>query len=77
MINSPGLTILGRYNSGIFDEGAAEIADYDLINQRLFVINGADKTIFEFAIAIKDFGDGVNSFAVKNGIVAAAIESDT
>ncbi|BAZ45776.1 alkaline phosphatase [Chondrocystis sp. NIES-4102] len=88
MINSPGLTTLGRYNSGIFDEGAAEIADYDPISQRLFVVNGADKTIdvlnlnnpnnptFEFAIAIADFGDGVNSVAVKNGIVAAAIESD-
>ncbi|GAB4541134.1 MAG: hypothetical protein Tsb0014_32820 [Pleurocapsa sp.] len=88
MTDSISLTQIGRYDSGIFDDGAAEITDYDPTSQSLFVVNGANKTIdvldlsdpnnptFKFAISIEDFGDGVNSVAVKNGIVAAAVESD-
>jgi hypothetical protein len=35
------LSFLGRYSSGVFDEGAAEIVDYDPDTERLFVVNGA------------------------------------
>ena len=88
MDNSIELTQIGRYDSGIFDEGAAEITAYDATSQSLFVINGANKTIdvldvsdptnptFNFAIDLEDFGDGINSIDIKDGVVAAAIESD-
>ncbi|WP_081942702.1 choice-of-anchor I family protein [Myxosarcina sp. GI1] len=88
MANSINLNPIGSYETGIFDEGAAEITVYDPASQRLFVVNGADTAIdaldisdptnptLEFAIAIEEFGAGVNSVAVKNGIVAAAVESD-
>ena len=88
MDNSIELTQIGRYDSGIFDEGAAEITAYDPASQSLFVINGAEKTIdvldvsdptkptFNFAIGIEDYGDGINSIDIKDGVVAAAIESD-
>ena len=88
MNNSIELTPIGRYNSGIFDEGAAEITAYDAENQNLFVINGANNTIdtldvsdptnptFTSAINIEELGDGINSIAIKDGIVAAAIEEE-
>ena len=88
MNNSIELTQIGRYDSGIFDEGAAEITAFDLDSQQLFVINGADSTIdildlsdptnptFTQAIDITDLGDGINSIAIKDGIVTAAIEGE-
>ena len=89
MDNSIELTQIGRYDSGIFDEGAAEITAYDAEGQNLFVINGATSTIdildvsdptnpnFTRAIAIEEFGGGINSIAISNGIVAAAIEGES
>lgn len=89
MDNSIELTQIGRYDSGLFDEGAAEITAYEPDGQNLFVINGATSTIdildlgdpnnptFVSAIDIAEFGGGINSIAIKNGIVAAAIEAET
>lgn len=88
MNNSIELTRIGRYDSGIFDEGAAEITAYDAENQNLLVINGANNTIdildvddptnptFTSAINIDELGDGINSIAIKDGIVAAAMEGE-
>ena len=45
MNNSLELRQIGRYYSGIFDEGAAEITAYDAGSQQLFVINSANSTI--------------------------------
>lgn len=79
---------IGTYQTGIFDEGAAEISAYDPSSQRLFVINGSSETLDVldvsdpknptklFAIDITAFGASPNSVAIKNGIVAAAIEAD-
>ena len=89
MNNYIQLNQIGRYETGIFDEGAAEITAYDTDNQNLFVINGANSTIdvldlsdptnptFDFAIDIKEIGGGINSIAIKNGVVAAAIEAES
>ena len=89
MDNSIELTQIGRYETGIFDEGAAEITAYDADSQNLYVINGANSTIdvldlsdptnptFDFAIAIEEFGDGINSIAIQDGVVAAAIEPES
>ena len=88
MNNSIELTPIGLFDTGIFDDSAAEIPAFDAASQRLFVTNSANSTIdvldlsdpsnpsLAFAIDIEPFGDGVNSVAVNNGIVAAAIESD-
>ncbi|WP_319421580.1 choice-of-anchor I family protein [Pleurocapsa sp. FMAR1] len=89
MNNSIELKQISRYDSGIFDEGAAEITAYDPQSQQLFVINGANSTIdildvsdptnptFTKAIAIEEFGGGINSIAIKDGTVAAAIEGES
>ncbi len=82
----------GTFRSGIFDEGAAEIAAYDPAGGRIFVVNGADKAvdILQAAdsgtllsdssrigqISVTPYGGGVNSVAVSNGIVAAAVENE-
>lgn len=80
------LTPLGTFNTNIFDEGAAEINAFDPASQRLFVVNSDSRTV-----DILDVSDpanvsrvnqitlsgGANSVAVKNGLVAVAVENDT
>jgi predicted extracellular nuclease len=88
-MNSPiRLTPVGTYATGIFDESAAEIPAYDPASQRLFVVNAnsasvdvldlSDPTnptkLFEIEGAV--FGGVANSVAVKNGVVAIAIEAE-
>jgi hypothetical protein len=82
------LKAAGTYASGVFDEGAAEIVDYDPATRRLFVVNGDANAIDvldasdpgnpekSFDIPLASYGDGVNSVAVKNGIVAVAVQAD-
>ncbi|MBD0254259.1 MAG: hypothetical protein ICV83_00960, partial [Cytophagales bacterium] len=88
--NAPaGLHIqrLGTYASGIFDDGGAEIPAYDPSTRRLFVVN-AQGTVDVldvtnpaspgklFAIDIKTLTGGgtPNSVAVRDGLVAVAVE---
>lgn len=68
-------------------ETAAEISAFDPKTNRLFVINAVKSAIdvvnmndpfnlvYESEISIAAHGAGVNSVAVKNGLLAAAIES--
>jgi len=85
---------LGTFETGIFDDGAAEIVAYDADGYRLFVINAAEGSVdvldisdptspslANFFINVKDdFPDGVvggvNSVAVREGLVAVAVEND-
>ena len=78
---------LGTYETGVFDEGAAEISAYDPQSKKLFVINAHAATVDILDLTrpthpqkigtldITSFGSGVNSVAVHNGIVAVAVES--
>jgi DNA-binding beta-propeller fold protein YncE len=79
---------VSEYKSGIFDDGAAEIADYDKDSKKLFFVNSADKTVDVLDLSdphnpvklpsldISAHGDGVNSVAVMNGLVVCAVEAD-
>ncbi len=85
----PVLEPIGRYETGIFNKSAAEIAAYDPESRRLFVTNAATNALdvldladpsepaLEFSIALGSFGGGVNSVAVRNGAVAVAIGART
>jgi DNA-binding beta-propeller fold protein YncE len=86
---SPRLTVLGTFRAGPYNEGAAEIVAHDPASQRLFVVNGADRTIDILdmrtpsalrrisQIAIPpDYGRVPNSVAVRNGVVAVAVEAN-
>lgn len=82
------LEVLGTYATGVFDGGAAEIAAYDPASFRVYVVNAdisgidvlsiADPSnpVKLFTIDISPFGDQANSVAVRNGIVAAAVQAD-
>ena len=79
---------LGTYQSGIFDESAAEIVGHDPNTQRLFVVNADSGNIDVldinnpfiptrlFQIDIAAYGNSANSVAVYNSVVAVAVESD-
>ncbi|MGD9505133.1 MAG: choice-of-anchor I family protein [Syntrophobacteraceae bacterium] len=81
------LSMAGSYSTGVFDNGASEIVAYDPASKRLFVVNGDSKAVdvlnaadpenptFLFNIPVAPYGGGVNSVAVKDGVVAAAVEA--
>jgi len=82
---------IGRFETGVFDEGAAEIVAFDAGSQLLFVINADAKAVdvldlsepsnpnlvnmIDVSNDIADAG-GVNSVAVHDGLVAVAVEHD-
>jgi len=86
-----GLTLefVGRYSSGVFGESAAEITGYDSASRRAFVVNAlegslnvldmsdpSEPTLLD-TLTVGDIADNavVNSVAVRNGLVAVAIEA--
>ncbi len=86
-VNAPSVGEIASLTIG--GEGAAEISAYDAASQRLFVVNNDGEsriTIVNFSepdsvyvmdsIMVSSFGDGVNSVAVGNGQLAAAIEAN-
>lgn len=80
------LTRIGTYETGIYDESAAEIVDYDPATEQLFLINANDGSVDviglsnpgspEFLLRVPVPGGSPNSIAVKDGIVAVAIEAE-
>ncbi|MDX2265713.1 MAG: choice-of-anchor I family protein [Hyphomicrobiales bacterium] len=78
------LTSLGVYETGVFENGAAEIVAHDPISQRLFVINANSSTMDILDISNPGAPTLVtqvsvsnpNSVSVKNGLVAVASEAD-
>ncbi|MCC9623064.1 choice-of-anchor I family protein [Thalassospira sp. MA62] len=79
---------MGEYRTGMLDESAAEIPSFDPVSKRIFVVNGADKTVDILdmsnpdvltkigAINLSNWGKGANSVAVMNGLVAVAVEDN-
>ncbi len=89
LAQEPVLTVLGTYRTGSYNVGAAEIAAHDPRSQRLFVVNGADKVVDILDMSNpanlrrvgrisfpREIGAAANSVAVRNGIVAVAVEAD-
>lgn len=69
----------------IFDEGATEIPAYEPGIDSIYFTSGTenaimiastaiDNPVLEGSIDLSPYGDGVTSVAIKNGIVAAAVE---
>ncbi len=81
------LSVLGQYQSGVYNESGAEIVSYDPATQRGFVINAASgevdvldlsdpaEPVLEFTIDVSDLGADANSVSVKDGVVAIAVEA--
>jgi hypothetical protein len=82
------LRFLGRYSTGVFDEGATEIVAYDDVTERLFSVNGntgnidlidisdVSNPVYLSSIDLSPFGGGANSVDFRNGVLAAAVEAD-
>lgn len=86
--NALTLNLLGGFSNGLSGSNSAEIVAHDPGTQRLFIANsiGAKLDIVDFvnpssaslivSVPITTYGN-INSVAVKNGIVALAIENGT
>ncbi|TAN94391.1 MAG: CHRD domain-containing protein [Phormidium sp. SL48-SHIP] len=82
------LNSIGSFETGIFDESAAEIAAHDPASQRLFVVNANSANIEVldirdpgnpsklFDINATNLGGIANSVAVQDGLVAVAVENN-
>lgn len=82
------LEVIGQYQTGAFDESAAEIVAHDARNQRIFVINAASATVDVLdindpanptkmgEIDVSGIGAGVNSVAIYKNLIAVAVESN-
>ncbi len=82
------LQVLDTYETGAFDDSAAEIGAFDPVSKRMFVVNGDSGAVdvldlsdpshlnLLFSIDISSYGDQANSVAVANGIVAVAVAAD-
>jgi hypothetical protein len=83
------LNRISTYNTGLFEVGAAEIVAYDKINKKLFYVNGnstsideisilnPETPIFQSSISLLAYGNGVNSVAVFDTLLVAAVEGAT
>lgn len=82
-----GLTRLGAYESGRFAVGGAEIVAFDPSTDRVFVVNAADVTVDVLdvrdprrptrvgSIDARAYGASANSLAVRDGVLAVAVEA--
>ncbi len=82
------LSVIGRYDSGQFDNNAAQVVAFDAGSKRLFVANTKSNEVDMLdvsdptmpsqvkAISMASHGAGVNSVAVREGIVAVAVENE-
>lgn len=78
------MNLLKTYTTGIFDDSAAEISAFDSGTNRIFVTNSSNGTVDVYdllggnaPINTINVGGGPNSVAVKNGVVAVAVEAAT
>lgn len=82
------LNYLSSYRTNVFDQSAAEIAAFDAASARVFFTNANTNTVTILDISnpamptkvmdidMSTYGGGVNSVAIKNGIVAVAVEAE-
>ncbi len=83
-----GFDLLGTFETGVFDESAAEIVAFDPATNRMFVVNGDAGAIDVLQLdpvtpgaptflGTLDLGGGApNSVAVDAGVVVAAVAAD-
>jgi sugar lactone lactonase YvrE len=76
----------GTYRTGIYNESATEIVEYDAIGKKLFVTSAAKNAVLVLGISdvtnptlvkeidLSAYGTGVNSVSVFNNKIAVAVE---
>lgn len=83
------LSKLGQYQTGLFDQSAAEIVKYDAANQNAYVVNAASGKVDILNLSNpaaptkvgdldgSDIGGAANSVSIYGGVIAVAIEAAT
>ncbi|GAB3322223.1 choice-of-anchor I family protein [Haliea atlantica] len=71
-----GLTFLGRYETGEFDESAAEIVDYDPATRQAFVVNANSGRVDILDISAPSTPTLARSLDVAADIAGAVVELD-
>jgi hypothetical protein len=86
--NAINLQFIGRYSTGVFDAGGMEILAYDAPSKRLYGVNASTgrieiinltnpfSPVLITTIDLSPYGSAANSIAIKNGILAAAVEAN-
>lgn len=83
LFGKPTLTEEWTYQSGVFDESAAEICAYDKKTKRVFVTNSNSKTVDVLDAVTGDLEEQIyldsapTSVAAYKGLVAIAVPADT
>ncbi|MEL7016953.1 MAG: choice-of-anchor I family protein [Pseudomonadota bacterium] len=87
MTTNVSLTAIGGFETGIFDNGAAEIVAFDPTTNQMFIVNSANATvdvvdisqpgllISNGTINVAALGGSANSAAVSGSTLAVAIEA--
>jgi len=82
------LFFVSSFETGIFDEGAAEILDYDPVSQRVFFTNADANTVTILDISdvfnpskvadidMSVYGSDVNSVDYQDGVIAVAAQAE-
>lgn len=77
---------LSRYESGVYRQSGAEIVSYDPQTRRAFVVNAFSGKVdvlnlqdpgnpaYLFSIDVSDIGSDANSVAVRDGMIAIAVQ---
>jgi hypothetical protein len=81
--NNEKIRKLSTYQSGIFDQSAAEIVSYDSQSKLFFVTNAASNSIDVLtlngklrSISLAPYGGGVNSVSAYGGNIAVAVQAE-
>ena len=82
------ISLAGRYITGLYEQAAAEIVTFDPATRRAFTVNAASgevdvlhlsdpaNPVLVATISVSDIGAEANSIAVRNGIVAVAVQAE-
>lgn len=71
------MSVVGRYESGVFDESAAEVVDYHSASERVFIVNANNKKVDILDISSLGNTPVPNAVALNNLTLAGTLDVQT